>query len=441
MSSGDNFLYNQTHSIDVLNKNGNAEVKNVLIKISRFSQYLQIKLRDINDFSFNFTSSVDWSTFETMKSDQCLEICYEEFHTQLIELLKLTLRREMLLRVECNETTCKMIFYERSRIKSLIFLIIHFNLTNQKEIIDEMSLNITQLKEINHGVNSQISSLKNQINEQKVLLDTALTTNHHLEKRFFQDVKCIEETFMNNLMGIENIFSTKMDVMFRKHLKILKDVDILKRGSRFKETLYSQTLLDLDKTKGDNLKQFRLIEELRNEINTLSLNKNQKEKILGDQQHEIMTKMKEIDNLTSTLNELRRDNLEATKIIAQKDKTNDEIARDLVQANTMLVNFTNQNDFMCKEIDQLKKLVTAQEKTVEDQMGQLKYINKQFEEYKKMYNEEKLCQLRSDLFKAKDRLEELEKQNREAIKINTLLTKKLASGETFSNGNFMNSKS
>lgn len=54
--------------------------------------------------------------------------------------------RFRLLKIEADEVRCKIIFYERSKIKSLIFLTLELVLTNQKEVIDEMSSNIHQLK-------------------------------------------------------------------------------------------------------------------------------------------------------------------------------------------------------------------------------------------------------------------------------------------------------
>lgn len=52
-------------------------------------------MRDQNDFAFNFTAAIDWIGFDKMKSEQFLEISYEEFHLQFIDLLKQTLVKEM----------------------------------------------------------------------------------------------------------------------------------------------------------------------------------------------------------------------------------------------------------------------------------------------------------------------------------------------------------
>lgn len=50
------------------------------------------------------------------------------------------------MKVEANDSHCKVIFYEKSRIKALIFLTIDLTLTNQKELVDEMTISIAQLK-------------------------------------------------------------------------------------------------------------------------------------------------------------------------------------------------------------------------------------------------------------------------------------------------------
>lgn len=44
------------------------------------------------------------------------------------------------------ETQARMVFFEKAKLKSLIFLIIDLNVTEQTEIIKEMSFNIENLK-------------------------------------------------------------------------------------------------------------------------------------------------------------------------------------------------------------------------------------------------------------------------------------------------------
>ena len=51
-----------------------------------------------------------------------------------------------LLRLDLNGNQCQLVFYEKSKIKCLIFLVLELHQTKQEEIINEMSENILQLK-------------------------------------------------------------------------------------------------------------------------------------------------------------------------------------------------------------------------------------------------------------------------------------------------------
>lgn len=50
------------------------------------------------------------------------------------------------MRLEVHSTGAKMVFYEKAKLKLLIFLVVDLNVTDQCEIIREMGVNIQQLK-------------------------------------------------------------------------------------------------------------------------------------------------------------------------------------------------------------------------------------------------------------------------------------------------------
>lgn len=92
--------------------------------------------------------------------------------------------------MEQNTETCRMIFYEKSRIKCLIFLIIDLNLTDQKDIIIEMVTNIRLLKETNHNINSELNTTKNALGEKEALLNTALLSHRQIKKKCMEVQLC-----------------------------------------------------------------------------------------------------------------------------------------------------------------------------------------------------------------------------------------------------------
>lgn len=50
----------------------------------------QIRIRDANEYQFNYSALIDSMIFEKMKQEQSLEISLGEFKPQVLELLKLT---------------------------------------------------------------------------------------------------------------------------------------------------------------------------------------------------------------------------------------------------------------------------------------------------------------------------------------------------------------
>lgn len=141
-----------------------------------------MKIRDVNEYSFNFTDIIDWNKYEKIKSEQCLEISFDEFKQQIVELLKQSKLKQMLIRLEVEEGRCSIVFYEKSKIKSLIFLRLELNPTDQKEIIEEMSATLCQLTNTNRGLMKQLqesekssetkeSDLKNMKAKQMIIED------------------------------------------------------------------------------------------------------------------------------------------------------------------------------------------------------------------------------------------------------------------------------
>lgn len=89
-----------------------------------------------------------------------------------------------MLRLEAEDTICKIVFYEKSRIKSLIFLTIDLLLTNEKDVIYEMSTYIQELKETNKNLSQQLSLYNAQVHEKDSQLNVALSKNKDLATKF-----------------------------------------------------------------------------------------------------------------------------------------------------------------------------------------------------------------------------------------------------------------
>ncbi|GJQ85942.1 hypothetical protein Trydic_g21790 [Trypoxylus dichotomus] len=424
-------VYGNCHTVDVLLSNGLSKSRNVLIDLIKKQQCLEVKLRDQNDFSFNYTASIDWLTFDRMKNEQHLEICFEEFYLQFIDLLKQTAVKELLLRLEQTNERCRMIFYEKSRIKSLIFLIVDLDCTDQKEIINEMATNIKLLRESNHEVSSELELARGRLKEKEMVLNTALISHHQVQKKFIEDIRSVESAFSFGIDKIERKINEKINNLSKQCNSLLTDINLVKNQHKYQENVYSQAIFQLEQFKRDNEKNYKIIDGFKSEIDVLNYQKTQDEKNLKEIKSSMASKDLEIERLKAENAELRKDMQEATRIIAQKTKTHDEIAKDLVQANTMLVNFNKQYDNVSKEVDYLQSIIKSKDKALESQSLQLKSVKDEFENYRKDCNVESLNNLQRELRKSQERIGELEKNNREAAKINGLLTKKLANGDLF----------
>lgn len=64
-------------------------------KIQHFSTFQLIKVRDASDFVFNYTANVDQRNFEVMRNEQCLDIDFREFKTNLLDMLQQVQHQEM----------------------------------------------------------------------------------------------------------------------------------------------------------------------------------------------------------------------------------------------------------------------------------------------------------------------------------------------------------
>ena len=50
---------------------------------------------EVDNYAFNYTGTVDTCAFERMKTEQSLEICFEELQAQLVNLLQEVQQEQM----------------------------------------------------------------------------------------------------------------------------------------------------------------------------------------------------------------------------------------------------------------------------------------------------------------------------------------------------------
>lgn len=77
-------------------------------------------------------------------------------------------------------------FYEKSRIKSLILLVIDLVLTDQNDIIKEMTADMNRLKQLNRNSTAQLESVRNQLQEKDAVLKSTLTSYQQIRRKFIE---------------------------------------------------------------------------------------------------------------------------------------------------------------------------------------------------------------------------------------------------------------
>ncbi|KAK5638971.1 hypothetical protein RI129_013266 [Pyrocoelia pectoralis] len=292
-----------------------------------------------------------------------------------------------------------------------------------------MTDSISQLKVFNKNLSGQLSLTKNQLFETESLLKTALNKNNLIEKQFYKDLELILQTFLSRIRHTETNISVELSKLTKRHHKLLANLELVKKENVLKNDARLQLMQSVQNLRIDNERSHRSITELKHEVDILRIGKLKLEDTCKELRSTLSVKENDVGAMQKLTDELRRDIQDATMIIAQKTKTNDEIGKDLLEANRLLVNFNAQYDTLANEMDQLKEMLTCKDDVIKGQAADLERIAHEFANYRSLYNSEEISKLRSDLRATKQRTEELEKQNRDAIKLNGLLTKKLSNGE------------
>ncbi|KAJ8926304.1 hypothetical protein NQ314_021344 [Rhamnusium bicolor] len=366
-------LYDKSHTITIYD-NGQMEERNLNITIINLQDSLQIKLRDPLDFCFNYTENIDLGDFEIMRVNQSLDINFNEFKCNLIEMLQQFHKKR-------NGTN--------DRLKK--------QLSNIRKTVIEKDQQIQQL-----------NILKNQ-----------------LEVQFHNNLKQLDDLFNVKIKQVENMLINKIILNKQRLLKLLKEVEILKREMVLKSDSSTRLLKSMEDLRLEAVDNAAVINQLKKENSALHATKLGQEKNLIDLRKSLQDKEVAFGGLQKKNDELRADVEKAAIVLSQKKSTIDELSKDLVQANQMLVNFNNHYEIRAKQVEELQKTLATQDRSIKEQKIRTNDIVREFEEYKAMFSSEQQDKLKHELFMANNKIQELEKSIRKANKINTLLTEKV----------------
>ncbi|XP_018565404.1 protein CHUP1, chloroplastic-like isoform X2 [Anoplophora glabripennis] len=411
-------LYDKNHTIQVCDKNREVEERNLNITINNISDILQIKIRDPQDYCFNYTENIDLGDFEIIRLNQNLDINFNEFKYNLVEMLQQFQKKEMFLRCEISNQKCTLVFYCKSKIKSVIYLTIDLNLTNQKEIFSELLSNMQYIQETNEKLKKQLSTLRKSISEKDQEINNLIILKNDLEKRFQNNLKQLSELFNTKIEEVQMLLISKIVSMKNRVVKSLKDVELLKREVNQKSESSKNLIKSLESLQLDANSNMALIHTLKKENSTLHATKFNQDRYISDLQKNLQEKDTAIVELRKKNNELQGDMEKVTLLLTQKKATIDELSKDLVQANQLLVNFNNHCDNKARQVEELQEAIVQQKTRTAE-------LLKEFESYRASFNNEEKDKLKHELLLTSNKADELEKALRKANKINALLTEKV----------------
>ncbi|KAJ8917390.1 hypothetical protein NQ315_002414 [Exocentrus adspersus] len=360
-----------------------------------------------------------------MRVNQNLDINFNEFKCNLIEMLQQFQKREMLLKCEVANQKCTLIFYCKSKIKSIVYLTIDLHVTNQKEIFAELIHNMQSIQNMNERLKKQLQSLRKSVSEKDQEIQRLALLKNELQEQFHKNVEQLNNLFNNKICEVEDLLIKKIVYIKFRVVKLVNDVNVLKEETSLKVESSRNLVKTMESLRVDADKNHALMNRLREENNSLTAVKAKQDKMITDLQKTVQDKDVSVVELQNRNGELQGDMEKLSVMMAQKKATIDELSKDLVQANQMLVNFNNHYDAKSKQVEELQAIVAAKDSAIKEQKLRTNELLREFENYKVSFNEEEQGKLKHEFVLAQNKIDELEGALRKANKINVLLTEKI----------------
>nr|CAI5819035.1 unnamed protein product [Callosobruchus analis] len=355
-----------------------------------------------------------------MKSSQSLDINFDEFKYNLLDLLQQFDRKEMFLKCLMSAEICTLVFYGKSKIKSIIFLTVDLHMTNQKEIFEELTAALNNLQEANNLLKKQVSHLQKGIGKKDSQIQEVKTEILHLKTYFCNGLKQIEDKLNTQLKDITKKMHCKIDASEEKLKRLLSAVMLVKNETNLKAESCNRLMKLVENLRSENSEHSDVIHSLKHENGQLRHTKCSLERNVEDLRRLLDQEKSAKVELQQKNDEFRSDLEKASVAIAQKKAAIEELKNDLVQANQLLVNYNKHCDSLTKQLEQHQMSLEEKEKAIIELMSE-------YEQYKLVYNEENHEKLNEEMIAANRKIEELEQMLRKVNKINTLLTEKVKS--------------
>lgn len=409
-------FYDKVHCVPVTDIDTEfTEEKSLNITINNNYNELHIKLRDSETYLFNYNAVIDNDYFQTIRREQNLDIEYNELATHLLDMLATNLEKKLFLKclISNNASKCQLIFYEKSKIKSLVLLSLELMATNQQELFDEMEFNMKSLQKVNDDLQFQIKNLKEKLVEREDELVQISKVSNELKKKFLNDIKKINDLFLNNLRDCESLIAKRLLVVTKQILKISNDIGLIKTDTEIKCDSSNKILQHLEKLKIEKMETTSNLEKIQIDCANYKKINNDLENELYDLNKYLKEKERIIVEMQEKMDEYRKDLENSAIVIARKTELFEEIRKDLEQANQVIRNYNKHYDMKAEEVEDLKETMKAKDDLIKEQIFQNNQLFKEYHEYQLQYNQEETDKLLVELSTAKNKIELLEKEKRD----------------------------
>ncbi|XP_050314600.1 structural maintenance of chromosomes protein 2-like isoform X2 [Anthonomus grandis grandis] len=368
-----------------------------------------------------------------MRVNQCLDINYSEFKTNIVEMLYQFQKKELFLKCELSEKSCTLVFFTKSKIKSIVYLTLELKPTDHKEIISEMYLEINELQEVNNRLQKQLSTSRKLVQEKEADLKDLEVAKKAEVEQFCKSLEHIEKFFNSKSSSIYNHLIGKISI-FNKQISGLQiKIKVLKEENNLKVDSSDRLIRTMENLRVENMESNQTINDLKKENSTLNILRVKLEKNVADLQKNLETLQIANRNMENKKTELEKDLEKLSIIVTQKDSKISELSKDLVQANNMLVQFNGHFDIKQQQVDELQDDLSKKEKFIIEQKCKMNQILQSFQDYKSKFNKENLDNMRRDLLSANKRIHDMEEEIKKLNKINALLSQKMSQGGYLNN--------
>ncbi|XP_072383242.1 uncharacterized protein [Diabrotica undecimpunctata] len=334
--------------------------------------------------------------------------------------------KEMFLRCEMSgHQICTLVFFTKSKIKSIIYLTLDLHATSQEEIINELMSNLQCVKDLNERLQIQMNCMKRTVIDKENEVKELIYLKSEMERQFYNAIKDVEQKINTQSHEVQCFLLRKINILCQKFLKTLDAVNGLKTVSYLRSDSSAKLKRTMEQLRIDNNEKDVLIELLKQENHSLQNMKMNSEKNLNTLQQALIEKDNLIEELHTKNGELLADMEKASMVIAQKKVTIEELSKDVVQANQMLVNFNQKYDAKCQLLESLESQLKSKNHIIHEELSKNSELQREFDEYKAIFNQESYEQIKWNLATTQNKVDELEQNIRKVNRLNALLSNKV----------------